>query len=164
MKVGQFGSGETADTRLGSTQRKSIRMAVAVECLQERPVSAGLRTVALGLKARERLAVYALPFRLGKGRVHEDIDGQVKAGLQIVSQALERHVRPIPPTTRRDRRAHRLSGQGDLFRGSRAGALVEHGDHQLGQSGPVRWLKRGSARNDDRPRDGGQVISRKYPE
>ncbi len=62
MKVGQVGSGETADTRLGSTQRKSIRMAVAVECLQEGPVSAGLRTVALGLKGsrasgRERAAI-----------------------------------------------------------------------------------------------------------
>ena len=85
--------------------------------------------------------MYALPLRLGKGRVQEDIDGQVKAGLQIVSQALERHVRPIPPTTCRDRRAHRLGGQGDLFRRSRAGALVEHGDRQLGESGLVRWLK-----------------------
>ena len=71
-------------------------MAVGIDRGEESPRRAGLGAVALGPECGERLGVNPLPFRVGEGRVAEDVGRQVEHRVEVRRQALEAEVGAVP--------------------------------------------------------------------
>src|SRR5690606_35950413 len=96
-KLSQLAERETRNGCQFADRGSVVRMPRVVQRPQEGSMGQNRGTLSLGLKAGDRLTANALPFPIGKARVPQDVDDQVKACLQVRSEALKADVRTVPP-------------------------------------------------------------------